>query len=200
MCRKFILQKFHNTPLGKSPNTTYRKKFILQFSRYTTRAILRKSLITTCMAGVLCILDFSLNTICVCAAETADTNISQLYDTDSDEYILQKMAVAEAEGEGVWGQALVMQAILNRVASPDFPDTVYDVIYQEGQFTPIDNGRYDKCEPNEISQQAYELLDDMRNNGQTYFEKISPGSTWHSRNLEKVTEYRDHVFYKEPEE
>lgn len=200
MCRKFILQKFHNTPSGKSPNTTYREKFTLQFSRYTIHAILRNSLITICMAGALCVLVFSLNTTYVCAAETADVGIPQPYDTDSDEYMLQKIAVAEAEGEGVWGQALVMQTVLNRVASPDFPDGVYDVIYQENQFTSISNGRYDKCEPSEASRQAYELLDDMRNDGQTYFEKISPNYTWHSRNLEKVTEYRDHVFYKIPEE
>lgn len=190
------MQKFQNTTISKNSRyTTNKEKFTLQKSHNTaTGHVLKKSLITS-----LCILVFSLNTICVCAAEPPVIDVSTLLDPDSDEYMLQKMAVAEAEGEGVWGQALVIQTILNRVDSPDFPNSVYDVIYQENQFTSISNGRYDKVEPNKDSQQAYELLDDMQNLGQTYFERPS-SSKWHSQNLEKVTEYRNHIFYKVPGE
>lgn len=89
-----------------------------------------------------------------------------------------------------------MQTILNRVESEEFPDTVYEVISQEGQFTTFKNGRYENSEPTEDSQEALELLDDMRNNGQLYFEKISENETWQSKNLDEVTKYRHHIFYK----
>lgn len=50
------------------------------------------------------------------------------------------MVYAEARGEGLEGQIAVAAVILNRVRSDKFPNTVWDVIHQQGQFTPIQRG------------------------------------------------------------
>lgn len=64
-----------------------------------------------------------------------------------DAQCLMKIAQAEAGNQSVDGMALVMQTVLNRVADDDYPDTVYEVIAQDGQFQSYANGRYDKAFP-----------------------------------------------------
>lgn len=59
--------------------------------------------------------------------------------------LLALVTMAEAEAEPEEGQRLVIDAILNRVDSPYFPDTVYDVVYQKNQFTSMWNGRTNRC-------------------------------------------------------
>ena len=39
-----------------------------------------------------------------------------------------------------WVQQMVGSVVLNRVASPYYPDTIYDVIYQPGQYAPTWDG------------------------------------------------------------
>lgn len=64
---------------------------------------------------------------------------------ESDIDLLALVTMAEAEGESELGKRLVIDTILNRVDSDQFPDTVYDVIYQKNQFTSMWNGRADRC-------------------------------------------------------
>lgn len=59
--------------------------------------------------------------------------------------LLALVTMAEAEAEPEEGQRLVIDTILNRVDSPHFPDSVYDVVYQKNQFTSMWNGRTDRC-------------------------------------------------------
>lgn len=59
--------------------------------------------------------------------------------------LLALVTMAEAEAEPEEGQRLVIDTILNRVDSPYFPDTVYDVVYQKNQFTSMWNGRTNRC-------------------------------------------------------
>lgn len=50
--------------------------------------------------------------------------------------------------------------VLNRVASDDFPDTIYDVIYQPGQYSGV------SCiETLEYSDHVYEIAEDIILNG-----------------------------------
>ncbi len=53
--------------------------------------------------------------------------------TDEDIYILASFAWAEARNESEEVQQAVLEVLLNRVVSPEFPNTVRDVIYQ-GEF------------------------------------------------------------------
>lgn len=117
---------------------------------------------------------------------------------EKDSRILLKIAMAEAEGESVEGKALIMLVVLNRVWSDDFPGTIEEVVFQDGQFSPTkDGGRYWTTEPNKECCEALELVtmgwDESF--GALYFES-SDDDSWHSKNLELVFEYGSHRFYK----
>lgn len=115
-----------------------------------------------------------------------------------DAYLLEKIAMAEAEGEDTEGKALVMLVVLNRVWSDEFPGTIHDVIYEDGQFTPIDNGRFDAVEPDEDCRKAMDLITKGQwdeSDGALYFESAG-GDNWHSRNLEFLFQHGNHYFYR----
>lgn len=69
--------------------------------------------------------------------------------SDEDIELIALVTMAEAEGECEEGKRLVIDTILNRVDSEYFPDTVYDVVYQPNQFSPMWNGRVECCEVRE---------------------------------------------------
>lgn len=54
----------------------------------------------------------------------------------SDEQLIARAINGEARGEPYEGQVAVGAVILNRVASPNFPNTVAGVIYQRGRLPP----------------------------------------------------------------
>jgi hypothetical protein len=72
--------------------------------------------------------------------------------TEDDLYWLAKIVYAEAGYDTDEGQRAVATVVLNRVDSPDFPDNIYDVIWQKTgsvwQFSPCGDGGIDK-EPDE---------------------------------------------------
>jgi N-acetylmuramoyl-L-alanine amidase len=59
----------------------------------------------------------------------------------SDEQLIARAINGEARGESYEGQVAVGAVILNRVESPDFPNTVAGVIYQPGAFTAVSDGQ-----------------------------------------------------------
>lgn len=59
----------------------------------------------------------------------------------SDLQLLARAINGEARGEPYEGQVAVGAVILNRVKSPDFPNTVSGVIYQPGAFTAVADGQ-----------------------------------------------------------
>jgi len=54
--------------------------------------------------------------------------------TAADLDLLAKVVWVEARGESFEGQQAVAEVALNRLVSPDFPNTLHEVIYAEGQF------------------------------------------------------------------
>ena len=122
--------------------------------------------------------------------------------SDKNAYLLKKIAMAEAEDEDTEGKALVMRVVLNRVKSREFPDSIKKVIYQERQFSPIANGRFDRVEPNKDCQRALDMIaehgwDESR--GALYFESKS-ASTWHEDNLQFLFRHGNHYSYTDREE
>lgn len=89
------------------------------------------------------------------AVETEEPLIASMDWGKDDSYLLCKIAMAEAESEGVKGKALVMLVVLNRVWSNEFPDTIEEVIFQKNQFSPVANGRYDAVEPDRMHKASY---------------------------------------------
>lgn len=55
--------------------------------------------------------------------------------------LLARLVRAEAQGEPYAGQVAVAAVIINRVRSPLFPDDVYSIVYQPGQFETVSSGR-----------------------------------------------------------
>ena len=118
---------------------------------------------------------------------------------DEESCLLAEIAMAEAGSEDVEGKALVMRVVLNRVGSEDFPDTIEEVIYQPGQFSPISNGHFGSVEPDADCWTALDMimLDEWDEScGATYFESESK-STWHSDNLDFLFRHGNHYFYKD---
>lgn len=79
--------------------------------------------------------------------------------TSSDLYLMAKAIYAEGRGESYTGQVAIGAVIMNRVKSPQFPNTVAGVIYQKGAFTAVDDGQIN-LEPN---QTAYNAARDAMN-------------------------------------
>ena len=134
--------------------------------------------------------------------ETPEPTIKPYMFSDKNAYLLMKIAMAEAEGEDTKGKALVMRVVLNRVKSREFPNSIKKVIYQERQFSPIANGRFDSVEPNKDCRKALDMIvedgwDESR--GALYFESKS-ASTWHEDNLQFLFQHGDHYFYTDREE
>lgn len=71
----------------------------------------------------------------------------------SDLYLLAKCIYAEARGEPYVGQVAVGAVILNRVRHPEFPNTMYGVIYQPWAFTAVHDGQIN-LEPDATAYQA----------------------------------------------
>ncbi len=133
--------------------------------------------------------------------EYATTIMNEEINAD-EAYLLAKIAMAEAEGEDVEGKALVMLVVLNRTKAEGFPDTVSDVIYEKGQFTPVANGRFQKVEPDKECFEALQLIVTDKwdeSQGATYFESES-SSTWHRDNLNYLYSHGGHDFYTDREE
>lgn len=59
--------------------------------------------------------------------------------------LLAQLVHAEAGNQSFEGKCLVAEVVLNRVESPDFPDTITEVIFQDGQFSVAYNGRLEKA-------------------------------------------------------
>lgn len=68
----------------------------------------------------------------------------------TDLYLLAKTIYAEGRGEPYVGQVAIGAVILNRVKSPQFPNTVAGVVYQRGAFTAVDDGQIN-LEPNQTA-------------------------------------------------
>ena len=116
-----------------------------------------------------------------------------------ESYLLARIAMAEAEGCNTQTKTLIIMCVLNRVWSDEFPDTIEEVIFQENQFSPIDNGRWDRVEPNEDCYEAVKAVMEAKydySGGATYFESCADEDNWHSRNLEFLYESEGIRFYK----
>lgn len=116
-----------------------------------------------------------------------------------ESYLLARIAMAEAEGCNTQTKTLIIMCVLNRVWSDEFPDTIEEVIFQENQLSPIDNGRWDRVEPNEDCYEAVKVVMEAKydySGGATYFENCADEDNWHSRNLEFLYESEGIRFYK----
>ncbi|MBQ3135795.1 MAG: cell wall hydrolase [Oscillospiraceae bacterium] len=140
--------------------------------------------------------DEELQTVRVSAGSEILPHADTHYDPDTL-YWLSRVISAESRGEPLEGQIAVGNVALNRVASSSFPDTLYSVIFQPGQFEPVENGTIWQ-EPYYLSVTAAKLcLEGAQIIGDClYFfaPDLSPG-TWIVNNRTYYTTIGCHRFY-----
>lgn len=119
---------------------------------------------------------------------------------ETDLYWLSRIICAEAGGEALEGQIAVGNVVLNRVASGEYPNTVYDVIFDRKdavQFEPVSNGTVYQT-PTALSVQAARLaLQGVNTAGESLFffnPSLSQG-TWIVRSRTYYTTIGCHRFY-----
>lgn len=111
---------------------------------------------------------------------------------------LVKIVWAEARGESEKGQILVVNVILNRLASEKYPNCIYDVLYQEKQFQPIRDGSFERATPNIEKYIAVlkALCGEDHSQGALFFRSvIGSAGSWHEDNLKFLFEFGGHRFY-----
>ena len=68
-----------------------------------------------------------------------------------DLYLLARVIFSEAGSYWLSEEfrLCVGEVVLNRAASPEFPDTIHDVVYQKGQYTVVNTPGFDSLAPGE---------------------------------------------------
>lgn len=72
----------------------------------------------------------------------SDTEVAVPIYLKEDLYVLAHVICGEAQGYPDDEQLYVGSVVLNRVAHPDFPDTIEDVVFQPGQYACVTDGNY----------------------------------------------------------
>jgi N-acetylmuramoyl-L-alanine amidase len=123
-----------------------------------------------------------------------------------DYYSLVQIVEAEATGGDMKSKILIADVVLNRVADDRFPDSIYQVVWDnEGgvaQFSPTEDGRIYSVE---ITDETYEAVDralagEDYSEGALFFMARSSAEEynqeWFDKNLERLFEYGGHEYYK----
>ncbi|MFN2340329.1 MAG: cell wall hydrolase [Halanaerobium sp.] len=120
-------------------------------------------------------------------------------DFSADEMeILASIINAEARGESYKGKVAVGAVIINRVYHPSFPNSIKEVVYQSGQFTPVENGMIDLNPDSEAFKASYDAVKgDDPSQGSLYFynPKKSRNPEFFAKREEIIT-IGNHVFLK----
>ena len=128
--------------------------------------------------------------LCLLTATTPEVNEFS-YD---DAQLLMQTAQAEAGNQGEDGMWLVMSCIVNRADSEDFPDTIYDVCHQTGQFSTVESGAIKKVE---LSPECHEALARIEKGEVAEYIVAfeSKKSSFLDRYFDRAFEFKDHRFY-----
>ena len=118
---------------------------------------------------------------------------------EEDVYWMSHIIGSEAGIEPMEGKIGVGNVVLNRVKDPEFPDTIFGVVYDYEhtvQFEPVSRGTiHDDPKPDDIIA-AYLVLEGASTAGDCMF-FVNPdfGSYWFDNNLDFVMKLGRHNFY-----
>lgn len=121
--------------------------------------------------------------------------------TMTDQLWLATNIYHEARGEGPKGWELVMTTTLCRVLNGNYPNTVYDVVWQPGQFSWTADGKSDRI--TEITT-FYKILSFIREQEKhklvvkeiTHYHNTSVQPYWANK-FKFVGKYGNHLAYRE---
>ena len=121
------------------------------------------------------------------------TGVSNKDDSD----LLARVIHAEAEGEPYIGKVAVAAVLLNRIESPQFPNTLSGVIYQKNAISSVYNGRMNNTPNTDSIKAANDALNGWDPTyGCLYFwNPETSTSTWIQR-LTPLMRFGKHVFSK----
>lgn len=118
---------------------------------------------------------------------------------EEDLYWLSRIIYAEAGGECFEGMIAVGNVVLNRVEAEEFPNNIYDVIFDRRcgiQFSPAYSGGIYNTPSEDAIKAAKLALDGVNVVGDSlYFNPSSRTSSWASRNREFTVQIGNHNFY-----
>jgi N-acetylmuramoyl-L-alanine amidase len=118
---------------------------------------------------------------------------------DSDVQLMARAINGEARGEPYIGQVAVGAVILNRVKSPDFPNTIPGVIYQPLAFTAVADGQINAAMEEDSLRAARDALNGWDPSGGAlyYYNPAKATSRWIWR-IEVTKVIGKHHFGKGP--
>lgn len=85
---------------------------------------------------------------------TSTTQNTSLAASADEEKLLAALVQCEAGGQGVQCMTAVGAVVVNRVRSGSYPSSIYNVIYQRGQFGPASSGRLESRLASGVSSSA----------------------------------------------
>ena len=98
----------------------------------------------------------------------------------ADLALLARLISAEARGEPYNGQVAVGAVVLNRMKHPSFPNTMSGVVYQNGAFSCIADGQFNKPVADSCYRAAQDAINGSDPSGGAiyYFNPVTATSKW----------------------
>ena len=122
---------------------------------------------------------------------------ASVFYNESELYWLSRIISAESKGEPLRGQIAVGNVILNRVRSKSFPNTIYGVIFQKNQFSPVLNGTiynspaWTSVCAAKLCLEGYSISNDV-----LFFCNLSiTSSNWITKNRQVAFKLGNHTFF-----
>lgn len=135
------------------------------------------------------------------ASDTENFRSADEFYNWNDLYWLAKIINAESEGESLEGKIAVGNVVMNRVSSTEFPNNIYDVIFDRKggvQFTPVANGSINKYPRSDSFLAAKICLENYKLSDKEILFFLNPAistSSWVPNNRDFVMSIGNHDFY-----
>ena len=114
---------------------------------------------------------------------------------DADLYLLARTIYAEGRGEPYSGQVAIGAVIMNRVRSPQFPNTISGVVYQRHAFTAVSDGQINLTPDDKAMKAARDAMNGWDPSGGAlyYYNPAVATSSW-IFDRQTITVIGNHIF------
>ena len=115
--------------------------------------------------------------------------------SSADLYLLARTIYAEGRGEPYTGQVAIGAVVMNRVRSPQFPNSVSGVVYQKHAFTAVSDGQINLTPDDKAMKAARDAMNgwDPTGGALYYYNPAVATSAW-IFDRQTVTVIGRHVF------
>ena len=115
--------------------------------------------------------------------------------SSADLYLLARTIYAEGRGEPYTGQVAIGAVVMNRIRSPQFPNTVSGVVYQKHAFTAVSDGQINLTPDDKAMKAARDAMNgwDPTGGALYYYNPAVATSAW-IFDRQTITVIGKHVF------